>query len=132
MQQAARVETAQQRDQAERLRTQAARRQQVTPAHKGANGGGQRGPGGAGGRGGAGDFQTMVNRLPQSTLAEFQKGEAVMVVGTSGADDSSVTAITMLGGVEAILAGPAGASAAGQAMLLSPWNMGGPAGGDAQ
>jgi hypothetical protein len=91
------------------------------------NGGGQRGPGG---RGGAGDFQTVVNRLPQSSLGDFQKGEAVMVVGTSGADDSSVTAITMLGGVEAILAGPAGA--AGQAMLLSPWNMGGPAGGDAQ
>lgn len=88
-------------------------------------GGGQRGPGGAGsGRGG--DFQTIVNRLPQSALTDFAKGDAVMVVATSGTDDSEVTAITLLGGVEPILAAaPPGASAASQAALLSPWNLGG-------
>jgi hypothetical protein len=65
-----------------------------------------------------------VNRLPASTLADFQKGDAVMVVSTQGNDAGGVTAITMLGGVEAILAAaPAGNAA--QAMTLSPWSLGG-------
>jgi hypothetical protein len=98
--------------------------------------GGQR-QGGAGGSGngaaggGRGDFQQIVNRLPASTLADFQKGDAVMVVSTQGTDASGVTAITMLGGVEAILAA-APAGNATQAMTLSPWSLGGGApGGDA-
>jgi hypothetical protein len=79
---------------------------------------------GAGGGGGRGDFQQIVNRLPASTLADFQKGDAVMVVSTQGTDADGVTAITMLGGVEAILAAaPAGNAA--QAMTLSPWSLGG-------
>jgi hypothetical protein len=87
--------------------------------------GGQRGPGGPGG-GRGGDFQSIVSRLPQSAITDFQKGDAVMVVATSGADDNRVTAITLLGGVEPILAAaPPGASAASQAALLSPWNLGG-------
>src|SRR5271170_5305724 len=97
----------------------------------GAASGGQRsggaGAGGAGngaGGGGRGDFQQIVNRLPASTLADFQKGDAVMVVSTQGNDAGGVTAITMLGGVEAILAAaPAGNAA--QAMTLSPWSLGG-------
>jgi len=85
---------------------------------------------GAGG-GGRGDFQQIVNRLPASTLADFQKGDAVMVVSTQGTDAGGVTAITMLGGVEAILAA-APAGNASQAMMLSPWSLGGGApGGDA-
>jgi hypothetical protein len=96
--------------------------------------GGQRSGGagnGAGGGGGRGDFQQIVNRLPASTLADFQKGDAVMVVSTQGSDAGGVTAITMLGGVEAILAA-APAGNASQAMLLSPWSLGGGApGGDA-
>jgi exosome complex RNA-binding protein Csl4 len=92
----------------------------------GAANGGQR-PGGAGngaGGGGRGDFQQIVNRLPASTLADFQKGDAVMVVSTQGTDAGGVTAITMLGGVEAILAA-APAGNASQAMMLSPWSLGG-------
>jgi hypothetical protein len=100
----------------------------------GAANGGQRSGGGAGagaggagngaGGGGRGDFQQIVNRLPASTLADFQKGDAVMVVSTQGTDAGGVTAITMLGGVEAILAAaPAGNAA--QAMMLSPWSLGG-------
>ena len=79
---------------------------------------------GAGGGGGRGDFQQIVNRLPASTLADFQKGDAVMVVSTQGTDAGGVTAITMLGGVEAILAA-APAGNASQAMMLSPWSLGG-------
>jgi hypothetical protein len=82
---------------------------------------------GGGARGG--DFQQMLNRMPNSALADFQRGDAVMVVGTSGADDSNMTAIMLVGGVEAILAAPAGASLAGQAALLSPWSLGGGAPG---
>jgi Domain of unknown function (DUF5666) len=85
---------------------------------------GQR-PGGAGV--GRGDFQQIVNRLPAATLSDFQKGDAVMVVSTQGTDAGGVTAITLLGGVEAILAA-APAGNASQAMTLSPWSLGAPAG----
>jgi hypothetical protein len=89
------------------------------------------GAGGAGRGARAGDFQALLAKLPELTLGDFAKGDAVMIVGTSGSDDSTVTAITILGGVEALLSAPAGASAASQA-LLSPWSLGGgPAGGDA-
>jgi hypothetical protein len=96
-------------------------------------GGAQRGGGsGAGGAGGGArpDFQQMVNRLPAAAITDFQKGDAVLVVSTQGTD-TGVTAITLLGGVEAILAAaPAGISG-GQAMTLSPWSLGGAPGGDA-
>ena len=111
--------------------TSGASGQEGGAAGGGAANGGQRsggaGAGGAGngaGGGGRGDFQQIVNRLPASTLADFQKGDAVMVVSTQGTDAGGVTAITMLGGVEAILAAaPAGNAA--QAMTLSPWSLGG-------
>jgi len=74
--------------------------------------------------GGRGDFQQIVNRLPASTLADFQKGDAVMLVSTQGTDAGGVTAITLLGGVEAILAA-APAGNASQVMTLSPWSLGG-------
>ena len=67
--------------------------------------------------GGRGDLQQLVNRLPTATLSDFQKGDAVMVVSTQGTDSGGVTAITLLGGVEAILAA-APAGNASQAMLL--------------
>jgi hypothetical protein len=88
------------------------------------------GGGGNGGQrpGGRGDFQQMLSRLPPLTIADVQKGSAVMIVATEGSETSSPTAITLLTGVEPILtASPKGGQAA---MLLSPWNLGG-AGGDA-
>jgi hypothetical protein len=94
---------------------------------------GQGGPGTAGGQqrrgGGAAGFQQMVDRMPPSTLKDFQKGDAVMIVSTEGTDSGAVTAITLLGGVEPILAAtPKG----GQPMALSPWSLGGGGeGGDA-
>ena len=102
----------------------------TNPAGSGAAGatsGGQ--PGAQGGpRGGAqADLQQIVSRLPKGTLADFQKGDAVMIVSTEGTTAGGVTAIMLLGGVEPILA----ASPSGnQAMTLSPWNIGG-GGGDA-
>jgi hypothetical protein len=94
------------------------------------NAGGTGAPGGAGGPGGGqrtGDLQQMLSRLPASPLGDFQKGDAVMVVATSGQGDGPSTVITMLGGVEPILQ----ASSNGQAAsILSPWSLGAGGGGD--
>jgi hypothetical protein len=87
-------------------------------------------PSGAGGSrpGGSPDFQQMLKRMPAVTLADLQKGDAVMIVTTQGTATTQPTAITLLSGVEPILsASPNGSQAA---MLLSPWNLGG-GGGDA-
>jgi hypothetical protein len=94
---------------------------------QGAPGGGGGFSSGAGARPGGGDLQQMLLRLPAVTVADFQKGDAVILVSTQG-NDTEVTAITLVGGVEPILmAAPAGA----QAMVLSPWSLSG-APGEAQ
>jgi len=83
---------------------------------------------GAGMRSGvAPDFQQMLSRMPATTLADLHKGDALLVVATQGSD-SGATAITLLSGVEPILqAAPSGS----QAMMLTPWSLGGaPGGGD--
>ena len=55
--------------------------------------------------------------------------DAVILVATEGSSSYGPTAITLLAGVEPILsAAPARASAAN---ILSPWNLGAQAGGDA-
>ena len=87
---------------------------------------GQAGYGGGGGRPGGGDLQQMLGRLPASTVSDFQKGDAVILVSTEG-NTAEVTAITMVGGVEPILTAAPGA----QAMMLSPWSLGG-GGGESQ
>jgi hypothetical protein len=76
--------------------------------------------------GGAPDLQQILNRMPPATLADLQKGDAVMIVATQGTASGGVTAITLLGGVEPILASSGSAS---QAMFMSPWNLGGGAPG---
>src|SRR5271156_1094291 len=48
----------------------------------GGAGAGAGGGGNGSGGGGGGGFQQIVSRLPASTLADFQKGDAVMVVST--------------------------------------------------
>jgi hypothetical protein len=77
--------------------------------------------------GGAPDLQQILNRMPPATLADLQKGDAVMIVATQGAASGGVTAITLLGGVEAILASSGSAS---QAMFMAPWNLGGAPSGE--
>jgi len=96
--------------------------------------GGQSGAGGGQARGGMGgrpagapDFQQMLSRMPPASISELQKGDAVMIVSTEGTDSGAVTAITLLAGVEPLLeASPSGA----QAMMLSPWSLGGGGGGE--
>ncbi len=87
-----------------------------------------RGPGGGQGGNGPPDLQRMLSRLPNSTLADLQKGDAVMIVSTEGGDSGVVTAITLLAGVEAILTAAPNRSASS---LLSPWSLGA-AGGEGE
>jgi hypothetical protein len=92
--------------------------------------GGGMGGGGMRAGGGAPDLQRMLSRLPSSTLAELnlQKGDAVIILATEGTPSGPHTAITLLSGVEPILRA---APSAGQAMMLTPWSLGGAPGGDA-
>jgi co-chaperonin GroES (HSP10) len=90
---------------------------------------GANGPGG-GGHAGGGDLSQMLARLPNETLADLKSGEAVMIVATESAPGSDkVTAVTMLSGVEPILAA---APAGSPGMTLSPWNVGGGGGAGAE
>jgi hypothetical protein len=85
-----------------------------------ASGGGR--PGGPG-RSAGGDLSQLVSRLPNKTIADLKVGDAVMIVASqSDPGSATVTAVTLLSGVEPILAAtPSG----GPAMTLSPWNLGG-------
>ena len=75
-----------------------------------------------GGRpGGPPDLQRMLGRVPAVTLAELQKGDALMIVSTQSEGGTPVSAITLLAGVEPVLT--ASSSASGAATLLSGWNM---------
>ena len=85
----------------------------------GGNGGGM--GAGAGMRRGGGDFQQVLNRMPAVTLADLHKGDAVLIVATQGSA-TGATAITLLSGVEPILQA---APSASQAMMLTPWSLGG-------
>jgi hypothetical protein len=98
----------------------------------GANAAGGANAGTAGGMrpgGGAPDFQRMLSRMPTVALSDLHKGDAVMIVTTQGSAANPGTAITLLSGVEPILqAAPSGS----QAMMLTPWSLGGGMpGGDA-
>jgi Domain of unknown function (DUF5666) len=98
-----------------------------TPAAPKGDGAQRGGP--SGGRpGGGGDLQQAIGRMPQATLADLQKGDAVMIVATLGALESKSTVITLLGGVEPILEASPKNSAS---TLLSPWSLGSAPGGDA-
>jgi hypothetical protein len=102
-----------------------------TPNPRGAPAGGP-GPGGPAGMGrpaggGPPDFQQAINRMPPATLSDFQKGEAVMLVATEGGSGRIPTAITLLGGVEAILQAAPNSNAS---TILSPWSLGSQGGGE--
>ena len=83
---------------------------------------------GGGMRQGGGDFQQMLSRMPTVTIADLHKGDAVLIVATEGSAAGG-TAITLLSGVEPILQA---APSASQAMMLTPWSLGGAPSGDAQ
>ena len=92
-------------------------------------GAGANGTGGSGRPGGGrpGDLQQAINRMPAATLAELQKGDAVMIVATEGGPKGMPSAITLLAGVEPILQASPNSSAS---TILSPWSLAGAPGGE--
>ena len=74
---------------------------------------------------GSPDLQRFLSRLPNSSLADLQKGDAVMMVSTQGGDAGTVIAITLLSGVEPILTA---APNRGASTILSPWSLSAPSG----
>lgn len=106
----------------------AAAAQGQRPPSTQASGSGEAGSSVAGrGAGGGGDFQQAFNRMPAATLADFQKGDAVMLVATEGGSNGVPSAITLLGGVEPILQASPNSSASS---ILSPWTLGDASGGE--
>lgn len=76
---------------------------------------GQGAGGEAGGHAGS-DMSRVLGFAPEIQMADLKKGDAVMVVTTSGTTD--VNAVTLLTGVEPLLEAPAATD------LLSNWSMG--------
>jgi hypothetical protein len=76
------------------------------------------------------DLNRMLARLPAVTLGDLHKGEAVMIVSTTGSSAQLPAAVTLLGGVEPILA--AAPTGRGTESLLTPWSLAGVPGGDQQ
>src|SRR5271170_1988891 len=78
---------------------------------------------GAPGHSAGADLSQLVSRLPNQTIADLKVGDAVMIVGSQPDPASnSVTAVTLLSGVEPILAATPSGSAS---LTLSPWSLGG-------
>jgi hypothetical protein len=71
------------------------------------------------------DLQRFLSRLPNRSLADLQKGDAVMMVSTQSGNTGAVTAITLLSGVEPILTAAPSRSASA---ILSPWSLSAPNG----
>lgn len=95
------------------------------PEHQGGGGfhPGAGGPGGGGG--GAGALARVLQRSPEIKVSDLHKGDAVMIVATSGSPDSA-TAIRLVSGVEPMLQASASGS---ESMFSSAWNLGGGSGG---
>lgn len=100
------------------------------PARPGSTASGPGGFGGSGrpGGGGSPDLQQAINRMPAATLADLQKGDAVMVVATESGSNGVPCAITLLAGVEPILEASPKSNAS---TILSPWSLGAAPGGEA-
>ncbi|HEV2800599.1 MAG TPA: hypothetical protein VGW12_08885 [Pyrinomonadaceae bacterium] len=80
--------------------------QEAAAGAPGAEGGGR---GGGRRMGGGFDPQEMLERMPQTTLAELKAGDMIVVSSTSGADPTRLTAIALVAGIDAIInAMPAG------------------------
>ena len=97
--------------------------QSGAPGAPGAADSGRPSVGAGGPRPGAanGDLQQLLERSPQLSLADLKKGDALIISSSKGADGSSMTAFSLVAGVEPFLA--AAPRTAGQVDLGS-WNIG--------
>lgn len=94
--------------------------------------GGQWHPGSAGqgaaAGGGSGALAHILQRSPEIHISDLHRGDAVMIVATSG-NPESATAIRLVAGVEPMLEASASGS---QSMFSSAWNLGGGSAGEDQ
>jgi len=74
------------------------------------------------------DFQRLLDQTPALALADLHKGDAVAVLATEGTPAGGSTVIKLFSGVEPILEAVPNGS---QAMMLTPWSLGGAPNGDA-
>jgi hypothetical protein len=86
-----------------------------------APGGGQIRQGGGGAGAGGSGLARLLQRSPQIQVSDLHKGDAVMIVATSGNPDAA-TAIRLVAGVEPMLQASASGS---QSMFSSAWSLGG-------
>jgi hypothetical protein len=103
----------------------------ATLAHSARGGAGGAGRPGAGGRpagqpaAGAtpvrGDLQQVLEQMPPMPLSDLKPGDAIIISTTSGKEPSSVTAITLVAGVEPFLTAP---SKGGGQQIGGSWNFG--------
>ena len=98
------------------------------PGGTDAGGAGTGAPGQSGRGAGSGDFQQALNRVPPATLADLEKGDAVMIVATEGGSDGAPSVIMLLAGVEPILEASPNSNAS---TILSPWTLSEAPGGEA-
>ena len=92
----------------------------------GGPGGGPGGPGagmfGGGARSGGGDLNAMLEHMPALPLTDLKVGDQIIVSSTKGATAEQMTAITILTGVEALIAArPAAAQQGGRG--VGAWSM---------
>jgi len=66
--------------------------------------------------------------MPAATLADLQKGDAVMIVATEGSPNGVPSVVMLLGGVEPILQASPNSNAS---TILSPWSLSEAPGGEA-
>ena len=92
--------------------------------------GGPGGPGGpgagmfGGGARGGGDLNAMLERMPSLPLTDLKVGDQIIVSSTKGATAEQMTAITILTGVEALIAArPAAAPQGGRGGGMGAWSM---------
>ncbi len=92
----------------------------------GPGGGGPGGPGagmfGGGARGG-GDLNAMLERMPALPLSDLKVGDQIIVSSTKGAAAEQMTAITILTGVEALIAARPAAPQGGRGGGMGSWSM---------
>src|SRR5262249_35295713 len=66
------------------------------------------------------DLQSLIEKLPQLSLADLKSGDAVILSFANVADASRITAITLLAGVEPLLKAP---GKGGPSINLGSWNL---------
>ena len=69
------------------------------------------------------DINQVLERSPQVAIADLKPGDALIISSTNGGDPSRVTAVTLIAGVEPILAATPASSRNRGSFEGSMWNL---------